>query len=170
MGSELRGFADWRTRPITPPPPKPKRKCERCGAYLARDNPRTLCAPCDTGELGSRIPAWAPGLIDHDLADGEMISRLSRVLRKRLRMPSTIGEAATEPPEADRWVDTRGIKGTPWREVVRMFLASNDASWEMPMAAYCNLRWAVKAEDAREEVRARRFRETCWLERVEDNG
>ena len=71
MGSELRGFADWRTRPIERPEPVKKRRCTyvredgtTCNAVLNSANPGPHCLPHTYGKI--EVPDWALSLAECD--------------------------------------------------------------------------------------------------------
>lgn len=70
-------FADWRTRPIRRPEPKPdtRPRCVKCGAVLRAGNPYSLCSPHRTGEY--ELPVWAVALAD---TDGGSLTGITHVL------------------------------------------------------------------------------------------
>jgi hypothetical protein len=78
--SPLRGFADFRTRPIERPEPKPKRRCRQCKAVLRESNTGDMCAPCAGARLPEEIPSWAVALIDDADNDEHAAEILIRTL------------------------------------------------------------------------------------------
>ena len=78
--SPLRGFADFRTRPIKRPELKPKRRCRQCKAVLRESNTGDMCAPCAGARLPDEIPSWAVALIDDADNDEHAAEILIRTL------------------------------------------------------------------------------------------
>jgi len=115
MSGALRGFAELRTRPITPEEePQPKRICPKCGkTVLSRSNPGPLCRPCEFGhiEISDHLEALLEGADRYQLQAIAAAVAPQHVKRRTVHRPV---HRSVAPPE----FIPQGIDGEHLREVI----------------------------------------------------